>query len=165
MKYVLVDRYAELIKGETAVAYKNVPLGLDYYPASSLETVYSSALLMESLAQTAGMLIAATFDFQRKTVFAKIEEAVFPGLIRPGDRVELCARFLERMEGHCRMETHALVGDEEVGRMTGLFTALDLAQAEGAVFDTPEFARARSTSLRALGVPEVLKGAMPAGIC
>ncbi|MBI3891074.1 MAG: hypothetical protein HY303_06045 [Candidatus Wallbacteria bacterium] len=156
MKYVLVDRYAEIVRGERAVAFKNIPLGEDYYPASALEPSYAPSLLMESMAQTAGMLIGSTFDFERKTVFAKIETAEFPRLVRPGDHVELRARFLEEMGGHCRMETEALVDGERVGFMIGLFTALRLDKEEGAVFNTQEFARARESTLKSLGVLDIL---------
>ncbi len=161
MKYVMVDRYAELVKGQSAVAFKNIPAGEDYYPASALEPSYAPSLLMESMAQTAGMLIATTFDFERKTVFAKIEQAEFPRPVRPGDHVELRARFLEEMGGHCRMETEALVEGERAGYMVGLFTALRLDREEGAAFNTPEFARAREATLKALGVMEILNRVPP----
>lgn len=157
MKYVLVDRYAEIVRGVRALAYKNVPIGEDYYAASTIEPCFAPSLLMESMAQTAGMLIGATFDFRRKTVFAKIEEAEFPRPIRPGDHIELTARFLEQMGGHCRMETEAKVDGERVGRMIGLFTALDLDKDEGAVFNTQEFARARESTLKSLGVLDLLR--------
>ncbi|MBI4872787.1 MAG: hypothetical protein HY814_14620 [Candidatus Riflebacteria bacterium] len=156
MKYVLVDRYLDLVPGERATAVKNVPIGEGYFPMTCLEPAYAPSLLMESMAQTAGMLVAATFRFARKTVLAKIQEAEFPHPVRPGDHVEMLAAFLETLGGHCRMQVTASVEGHTVGRMVGLFTALELTREEGAPFDTPEFDRARASSLRCLGVKELL---------
>lgn len=162
MKYVLVDRYLELVPGEHATAVKNVPLGEDYHAAPCLEPAYPPSLLMETMAQAAGMLIAVTFDFQRKTVFAKIETAEFPSSALPGDSIQVQAGFLERLGGHCRMQVTSSVDERTVGRMTGLFTALELEKNEGHAFDTPEFARARESALKCLGVRELLERAREA---
>jgi len=97
MRYVLVDRFLELARGERARAVKCVTLGepflreLDGYPP---------ALLLESLLQTGGVLARSSAPDGARTVLGKVESAEFFGRVEPGDRVELAVDvILSRPEG------------------------------------------------------------------
>jgi 3-hydroxyacyl-[acyl-carrier-protein] dehydratase len=90
MRWFWIDRFREFVSGSHAVAVKCVTLsdepvdeyspGRPYYPAS---------LILEGLAQTAGLLIAQQSDFHKRVVLAKITRSKFHFEACPGDTMVL----------------------------------------------------------------------------
>lgn len=85
MRWMWIDRILELRKGERCVAVKNVSLAEehlhDHFPGSP---VMPASLIIEGMAQTAGILVGHARDFKEKVILAKIGKAVlerdaFPG--------------------------------------------------------------------------------------
>lgn len=112
------------------------------------------SLLLESMAQTAGMLCAATARWTRKMLLAKVESAAFAAAVRPGDRIDLAAEILEDREGTYRVAARAAVGGRGVGEATIFLRGLSIDSEEGRAFDTPAFRAARLENLRRLGVTD-----------
>lgn len=115
-----------------------------------------ATLVLEAMAQTAGMLCAATARWREKMVLAKVEVAAFPAAARAGDRLDLAAEMLDSREGTYRLRTTASVGDVVVAEATILLRGLGLETEEGRAFDTAAYRAARAENLRALGVADLV---------
>lgn len=94
MRWIWIDRFEEFVPGERAVSVKNVSLAEehlhDHFPGFP---VMPASLLIEGMAQTAGILVGHARRFEEKVILAKVKRAVFHELVRPGDQVRFEARI------------------------------------------------------------------------
>ena len=106
MRYVLIDRITSLERGRTITALKNVTAsdGLVSQYAPDLWALPSS-MVLESMAQAAGLLVASTIQFRAQPVLAKVQPFSTEGLAVPGDQVILCAEL--RTLRHAGCQTYA----------------------------------------------------------
>jgi len=111
MRYVLIDRITSIDPGRTIAALKNVAAG------DGLVTQYSSdlwalppAMLLETMAQAAGLLVASTIHFRAQPVLAKVQPFAADRLAVPGDQVLLHAELCELRDAGCRTHATARVG-------------------------------------------------------
>ena len=90
MRWVWIDKFVEFHSGKRAVAIKNVTLAEehlhDHFPDFP---VMPETLMIEAMAQTAGILIGEAKKFQEKVILAKVRKAVFFDYVRPGDTIKL----------------------------------------------------------------------------
>ena len=90
MRWIWIDKFVEFESGRRAVAVKNVTLAEehlhDHFPGFP---IMPECLMIEAMAQTAGILVGQARDFQEKVVLAKISKAVFFDFVRPGDSLRL----------------------------------------------------------------------------
>jgi 3-hydroxyacyl-[acyl-carrier-protein] dehydratase len=90
MRWIWIDKFVEFERGRRAVAIKNVTAAEehlhDHFPAFP---VMPECLLIEAMAQTAGILVGQASDFREKVVLAKINKAVFFDYVTPGDSLRL----------------------------------------------------------------------------
>jgi 3-hydroxyacyl-[acyl-carrier-protein] dehydratase len=88
MRWIWIDKFVEFKSGQKAVAVKNVTLAEehlhDHFPGFP---VMPECLMIEAMAQTAGILVGEAKDFREKVILAKIKKAVFFDLVRPGDTI------------------------------------------------------------------------------
>ncbi len=91
MRWIWIDRILELDKGRRCVAVKNVSLAEDvlhdHFPATDrypATPVMPNSLIIEGMAQTAGILVGHANDFQEKVILAKIGKAQFTAAAYPG---------------------------------------------------------------------------------
>ena len=147
MRYVLIDRFLELKRGERARAVKCVTLGepflqeLDGYP---------SALVLESMLQVGGALARVSGPAVARTVLGKVDRADFPSVAAPGDRIEVEVELiLSRPEGTL-CKASATVEGRVVGTAEFMIVYLppDMAPPP-----TPEEEERRRRLMRALKVP------------
>jgi len=86
MRWYWIDRFLEFHSGRCAKAIKNVSLAeehlSDHFPGYP---VMPKSLIIEGLAQTAGLLLCEHGGFRRKVVLAKLPRAVFYCEAVPGD--------------------------------------------------------------------------------
>lgn len=86
MRWFLIDRFTEFVCGERASAVKSVTLSEEatdeYAPG---RTYLPKSLVIEGLAQTAGLLVGQPSGFQDRVVLAKIQSARFNFEAYPGD--------------------------------------------------------------------------------
>jgi len=145
MRYVLIDRFLELERGERARAVKCVTRGEPF-----VGEAYPSALVLEALLQTGGVLARSGSGFKRMSVLGKVERAVFPGEAHPGDRIQLDVSVaLSRPEGTL-CEGVATVDGKIIGEAEFLIVFLP---AELTPPPDPDVAERRRNLMRALAIP------------
>jgi 3-hydroxyacyl-[acyl-carrier-protein] dehydratase len=109
MRWIWIDKFVEFNSGKSAVALKNVTLAEehlhDHFPDFP---VMPECLIIEAMAQTAGILVGEAKSFKEKVILAKVKKAVFSDYVRPGDTLKL----------HAKIETIAAEAASTTGRVT-----------------------------------------------
>jgi 3-hydroxyacyl-[acyl-carrier-protein] dehydratase len=94
MRWIWIDKFIEFHSRESAVAIKNVTLAEehlhDHFPGFP---VMPESLMIEAMAQTAGILVGEAKSFEEKVILAKIRKAVFFDYVKPGDTLRLQAKI------------------------------------------------------------------------
>jgi len=94
MRWIWIDKFVEFTPKSTATAIKNVSMAEDHihdlYPAFP---IMPASLIVEGMAQTAGILVGEARNFSEKVILAKIGRATFHRLVRPGDTLAYSARI------------------------------------------------------------------------
>ena len=94
MRWIWIDKFIEFESGKRAVAVKNVTLAEehlhDHFPGFP---VMPECLMIEAMAQTAGILVGEAKKFQEKVILAKIKKAAFFKYVKPGDTIKLDAEI------------------------------------------------------------------------
>ncbi|WP_439105999.1 3-hydroxyacyl-ACP dehydratase FabZ [Congregibacter sp.] len=112
--FLLVDRVVELVPGESIVAYKNLSINEPFFDGHFPgNPVFPGVLLVEAMAQAAGVLGFKTMD---KTpadgsiyMFVGADNLRFKRPCVPGDRVYLHARIAGEKRGIWKFEVHSEV--------------------------------------------------------
>jgi 3-hydroxyacyl-[acyl-carrier-protein] dehydratase len=90
MRWIWIDKFLEFNSGVSAVSLKNVTLAEehlhDHFPGFP---IMPECLMIEAMAQTAGILVGEARKFEEKVILAKIKSAVFYHYVRPGDTITL----------------------------------------------------------------------------
>ncbi len=126
MRWIWIDRFEEFVPGERAVSVKNVTLAEehlhDHFPGFP---VMPASLLIEGMAQTAGILVGHARNFAEKVILAKVKRAVFHELVRPGDQVRFEAH-IERIQDAAAV-TQGVIrrGDALIGEVELVFSHID----------------------------------------
>ena len=101
MRWIWIDRILELEASRHCVAIKSVSAGEDvvhdHFPATSAHPampLLPQTLVIEGMAQTAGILVGHTGAFNEKVILAKIARASFTADAPPG----YCIRHTARLE-------------------------------------------------------------------
>lgn len=93
MRWIWIDRILELERGTRCVSIKNVSAAEDvlhdHFPADPVTCrgpipAMPHSLIIEGMAQTAGILVGHAGDFREKVILAKINRATFTGVVGPG---------------------------------------------------------------------------------
>jgi 3-hydroxyacyl-[acyl-carrier-protein] dehydratase len=94
MRWIWIDKFVEFESGKRAVSVKNVTLAEehlhDHFPGFP---VMPECLMIEAMAQTAGILVGQAKNFEEKVILAKINKCVFFDYVRPGDTLRLEANI------------------------------------------------------------------------
>ena len=94
MRWIWIDKFTEFTPRTSATAIKNCSLAEehlhDLYPDFP---IVPHSLIVEGMAQTAGILVGEAGGFQEKVILAKIGRATFHRLVRPGETLELSAKI------------------------------------------------------------------------
>ncbi len=94
MRWIWIDKFLEFESGRRTVTLKNVTLAEehlhDHFPGFP---IMPECLMIEAMAQTAGILVGQANDFREKVVLAKISKATFHDFVRPGDTLRIEAEM------------------------------------------------------------------------
>lgn len=125
MRWFLIDRILDLEKGKFCRALKNITLGEDYledhFPSFP---VVPNSLIIESIAQTGGILVGHLHQFKYKVILAKVEKAIFFNMLRPGDQLIIEAKIVEQREEGCRVEGWGRVNGKDIVNAKVMFINL-----------------------------------------
>ncbi len=104
MRWMWIDTIVTFEPKARLVAVKNVSLAEehlhDHFAAEGglpAAPVMPNSLIIEGMAQTAGILVGSVHDFREKVVLAKITNATISSDVRPGQTVRYDAR-IDRMD-------------------------------------------------------------------
>ena len=105
MRWIWIDKFERFEVNVAAVAVKNVSLAEehlhDHVPGFP---VMPASLMIEGMAQTAGILVGAARNFQEKVILAKINKATFSRLVRPGEQLVYSAKIVNVNETGASIE-------------------------------------------------------------
>lgn len=102
MRWMWIDRIVELRPRERLVAIKNVSLAEehlhDHFPATSARAampVMPASLILEGMAQTAGILVGHAGGFTENVILAKCGRAEFSRDVTPGQTLRYTATMVQ----------------------------------------------------------------------
>ena len=174
MRWMWIDRIVELIPRERMVAIKNVSLAEehlhDHFPAQSSPgaavapalPIMPASLIIEGMAQTAGILVGHANGFREKVILAKVSNAELSRDATPGVTLRYTA-VMERLDetgaatkGVIELIEHSAQGPApavEIGRIDLMFSHIDRNMA-GVAFPSHNFvfSDAFRTLLRTSGI-------------
>ncbi len=105
MRWIWIDRFEKFELNVGATAVKNVSLAEEYlHDHIPGFPVMPASLMIEGMAQTAGILVGAARQFQEKVILAKIGRATFTRLVRPGEQLVYTARIVQVNEAGAAIE-------------------------------------------------------------
>ena len=131
MRWIWIDTFTEFVSGETATAVKSVSLAEEYlhdhfpgYP------VMPPSLMIEGMAQTAGILVGEARNFEENVILAKIRRARFDEYCVPGDRIAYRAKIESIEPAGATTSGVVLRNDAEIGRIDLMFSHVDRSMAD-----------------------------------
>ncbi len=126
MRWIWIDRFEEFVPGRRAVAVKNVTRAEDclhdHFPGFP---ALPESLLIEGMAQTAGILVGQARNFEEKVILAKIKQAVFHRLVRPGDQIRFEAEIEQIHDAAATTRGQIRCGQEVIGLVDLVFSHID----------------------------------------
>lgn len=173
MRWMWIDRVVELVPSRRAVAIKNVTLAEEHLHDHFARQVFSdgsvreacpvmpASLIIEGMAQTAGILVGHAVGFKEKVILAKVSNAELSADVGPGMTLRYTATVqqIDRMgaatTGLVEVRDHAVPGGEfaPIGKIDLIFSYLDNNMA-GVEFPSHNFVFSDSfrTLLRSSGI-------------
>ena len=126
MRWIWIDKFIEFNSGKSAVALKNVTLAEehlhDHFPGFP---VMPESLMIEGMAQTAGILVGEAKNFKEKVILAKIRKCVFFDYVRPGDTIKLYAQ-IESISDEAASTTGKIIRDGKlIAEVDLMFSHID----------------------------------------
>lgn len=155
MRWMWIDRIVELVPRQRMVAVKNISMAEehlhDHFAADAerglpAAPIMPASLILEGMAQTAGVLVGHAEDFREKVVLAKINKAELSREATPGCTLRYTAT-IDRMDaigastrGTVELLDHAHpeLGYQPIGAIDLMFSHLDQNMG-GAEFPSHNF--------------------------
>jgi 3-hydroxyacyl-[acyl-carrier-protein] dehydratase len=139
MRWFWIDRFDEFVRGRHATAVKNVSLAEehmhDHFPGAAL---MPNSLIVEGMAQTAGLLVADAIDFNRRVVLAKVANAEFQFDAVPGDSIRFHASILDLKPTGSLTRVTSKVDDKVQGEAELFFAHLEPGEGVPKLFEPDE---------------------------
>jgi 3-hydroxyacyl-[acyl-carrier-protein] dehydratase len=126
MRWIWIDKFTEFTSRQSATATKNVSLAEehlhDLYPAFP---IVPHSLIVEGMAQTAGILVGEARNFAEKVILAKIGRATFHRLVRPGETIQFTAKIDQLNEQGASISGTVTTNAEPVAEIDLMFSHID----------------------------------------
>lgn len=126
MRWIWIDKFLEFESGKRAVSLKNVTLAEehlhDHFPGFP---IMPECLMIEAMAQTAGILVGEARKFQEKVILAKIKKAMFHHYVRPGDTITLHAEIESIAPEAASTTGKILCGEKLIAEISLMFSHID----------------------------------------
>ena len=158
MRWIWIDKFVEFNSGKSAVAIKNVTLAEehlhDHFPGFP---VMPESLMIEAMAQTAGILVGEAKKFKEKVILAKIKKAVFFDHVKPGDTLRLRAEIESIVSEAATTSGRITRDDKVIAEIDLMFSHIDQNLA-GIEFPEENFVFDSGTSVFESLLRDVLSG-------
>jgi len=132
VRYILIDRITSLAPGRRLTAVKNVSLSdgmvTPYGPGLS---ALPASMVLEAMAQAAGLLVVATSASPSQPVLAKVQPFTAFRAAAAGDQIEIEAELQDLRDEGARAGVRASVGGEPLAEAT-IYLALVAIDGPGA---------------------------------
>jgi 3-hydroxyacyl-[acyl-carrier-protein] dehydratase len=152
MRWIWIDKFVEFESGKFAKAIKNISLAEehlhDHYPGFA---VMPGSLMIEGMAQTGGILLGETSQFENVVILAKVPKIIFHSWACPGDTLTYTAKLVDARPDGGIVECQAHVGSRLVADGEIVFAHLDEKTKAATGVDQKNFV----FSMRLLGVMQV----------
>lgn len=116
--FLLVDRVVSIDADQSIIAIKNVTMNENFFTGHFPDkAVMPGVLIIEALAQTAGILAYKSMDWSPDDslfYLGAVSEARFKKVVIPGDQLKLTVRTLKRRSNVWKFSCEALVEGESV---------------------------------------------------
>jgi len=126
MRWIWIDKFIEFNSCQNAAAVKNVTLAEehlhDHFPGFP---VMPETLMIEAMAQTAGILVGEAKKFQEKVILAKVKKAVFHDYVTPGDTLRLDAKIETIAAEAASTRGTITCGDKLIAQIDLIFSHID----------------------------------------
>lgn len=126
MRWIWIDRFIEFVPCVKATAIKNVSLAEehlhDHYEAFP---IMPTSLMIEGMAQTAGILVGQARDFKEKVILAKVAKAEFTDIVVPGDQITYQATIETIAPEAASIKGVVLKNGQPIGQIDMMFSHID----------------------------------------
>jgi len=126
MRWIWIDKFTEFTPRTSATAIKNITLAEehlhDLYPAFP---IVPNSLIVEGMAQTAGILVGEARNFAEKVILAKIGRATFHRLVRPGETIAFTATIDQLNDQGASISGTVKSGPDLVAEIELMFSHID----------------------------------------
>ncbi len=156
MRWIWIDRFIEFESGRRARAIKNVSLAEEQLHDHFYGfPVMPNSLILEGLAQTGGILVGETSQFQEKVILAKVPKAIFHAAALPGDTLTYTATIDALHADGATVLCTSQVGEKLQAEAEIMFVHLDDGKHASNLFEPKNFV----FTLKLLGVFDVGRSA------
>lgn len=142
MRWFWIDRFTEFVRCRRARAVKAVTLAEehlhDHFPGLAM---MPATLVLEGMAQTAGLLVADALDYRRQVVLAKVGGVRLSFEPVPGDTIEYVAEVVELSESGSVVKVSSRIGDREHGEAELYYGHLEEGTTVPRLFKNSEMMR------------------------
>jgi 3-hydroxyacyl-[acyl-carrier-protein] dehydratase len=139
VRWIWIDRFIVFEPGRHAVAVKNVSLAEEHlHDHWEAFPIMPASLMIEGMAQTAGILVGQARNFKEKVILAKVARAEFDDVALPGDQLKYDATIENLAEQAASIRGIVYKNDRPIGRIEMMFSHIDQNLA-GAKFPEENF--------------------------
>jgi len=126
MRWIWIDRFVEFEPSKRAVAVKNVSLAEDHlHDHWEAFPIMPCSLMVEGMAQTAGILVGQARDFKEKVILAKVSRAEFDDIVTPGDQITYRTEIETITPDAAVTKGEVLRNGEPIGTVNLMFSHID----------------------------------------
>ncbi len=126
MRWIWIDRFVEFVPLKRAKAVKNVSLAEEHlHDHWEAFPIMPATLMIEGMAQTAGILVGQARNFQEKVILAKIARAEFTDIVTPGDQIGYEAEIESLAAEAAATKGTVTKNGQPIGRIDLMFSHID----------------------------------------
>jgi 3-hydroxyacyl-[acyl-carrier-protein] dehydratase len=126
MRWIWIDRFIEFVPGKKAAAIKNVSLAEEHlHDHWEAYPIMPTCLMIEGMAQTAGILVGQARNFKEKVILAKVAKAEFTDIVVPGDQITYQAEIDSISPEAASIKGVVLKNGRQIGVIEMMFSHID----------------------------------------
>ena len=126
MRWIWIDRFIEFVPGKKATAIKNVSLAEEHlHDHWEAYPIMPTCLMIEGMAQTAGILVGQARNFKEKVILAKVAKAEFTDIVVPGDQITYQAEIDSISPEAASIKGVVLKNGRQIGVIEMMFSHID----------------------------------------